>query len=273
MKKIDLDHEDINNSLLELCRECGETLKPVFGKINTEKILFIPHGFLHLVPIHASKLDDKFLFQEKVCMYLPYWGLAPAQPYKANTKGEILIANWDRELDLKDLIRLDWSNKINQNTADDFFTMIENNGNPPSLLVLYSHGQGNYLNPYHSRFLLKNSPLTHQRILQDLPEAAVQGSKVVLTACESDLVNASFGLVDEHLSLVNAFLQKGTKEVIGALYACGTDVANEIIQKVKQTPQKPLYELLTEKQQEWLAKWKENKMIKIAVFRTIGFPG
>ena len=260
--------------LKKVCKQSGTMLLPVLNKIKSEKILFIPHGFLHLVPLHATELaKERYLFQEKSCLFLPSWSLAPSQDEASVTNGDILLTNWKPDA-VKDIVeRNDWSNsKRKKNTPDDFFAALKNLHNPPGLLVLYCHGQSDFVNPYNSRFVMEGDNLTHQRLAQDLSVSDLKKSKVILTACESDLVSGRFGLIDEHLSLANAFLSKGASEVLGALFECSPAISLDLIIEAKNNSKKPLYEILQNKQKEWAEKKMPIDEDEIAVFRVMGFP-
>jgi len=265
-----------SSGLKKVCKQSGKMLLPVLNKIRSEKIFFIPHGFLHLVPLHASELaEDKYFFQEKSCLFLPSWSLAPLRDEVSVTNGDILLTKWNYD-DIKDIVeRNDWSNNNSssnrtENTPDDFFAALKKVQTPPGLLVLYCHGLSDFVNPYNSRFVMKGNDLTHQRLAQDLWAFGLKKSKVILTACESDLVSGSFGLIDEHLSLANVFLSKGAGEALGALFECSSDISRELILESKKNPGKPLYEILQNKQKEWAKK--KKPIDEIAVFRVMGFP-
>jgi len=268
---------ETNNTLIKLCEESGKALKPVLNKITTDKIIFIPHSFLHLIPLHASIIDDKKLFEDKKCLFLPSWSLAPLENEEAVTKDNLLICEWNKENVVKDLIESEWSNETKHTSnVKKFFDTLEGRTNPPNLLVIFSHGQGDKINPYNSGFVMKNNErLTHQALMAKLEQNSLKGSKVLLTACETDLVSGKYNPVDEHLSLANAFLRKGADEVIGNLYKCIDDISIELINEVKNSNllKTPLYEILQKKQVEWNGDNQDNKnLYKIAVSRVIGFP-
>ena len=273
-------------SLEILCEKSGIMLEPILNQIKSENILFIPYGFLHLVPLHASKIKKPdetytYLFQEKQCLFLPSWSLAPVEKENIHTgEHDLLLLAKMRGKDIQNIMdREDWCNEKNaeniENTADDFFNCLfdtlERFRKPPHLLVLYCHGQGDFVNPYCSKFIMEGRPLTHQDIVQDLQDLPVlQGTKVILTACETDLVSRHFGLIDEHLSLATAFLCKGASQVIASLFTCTTDISCEIIVHAKDNPEKSLGQILQEKQNQWAA---NEALYRLSVFRVMGFPG
>ncbi|ETR69382.1 MAG: hypothetical protein OMM_09649 [Candidatus Magnetoglobus multicellularis str. Araruama] len=110
-----------------------------------------------------------------------------------------------------------------------------NENDSPNLLVIYCHGEGEYVNPYQSRLKLYGGPLTHHEIIQKVKPKALSGTRVMLTACETDLVNRKFEIVDEHLSLANAFLRKGASEVLGTLFQCDNHMSDELIEEARET--------------------------------------
>ncbi|RLC01701.1 MAG: hypothetical protein DRI57_30820, partial [Deltaproteobacteria bacterium] len=262
--------EDSKGELEMLCDEAGEMLTSVLEEISAENILFIPHGFLHLVPLHASYIndDETCLFEEKTCLFLPSWSLAPSRDESdtPTRHDDILLTNWDCCDDIREIITQDgWKNKeIINSTANDVFDAIETS---PRLLVLFSHGQGDSVNPYQAKFLMNGPPLTHQELIGKLPE--LHGTRVILTACESDLVSGNFELTDEHLSLATAFLRRRANEVIGALFSCYPSVSQELILSAKDKPKKPLYQILQNKQTGWK---KSKDVYKVPAFRVMGFP-
>ncbi|MCP4689421.1 MAG: hypothetical protein GY859_15310, partial [Desulfobacterales bacterium] len=89
-----------------------------------------------------------------------------------------------------------------------------------------------------------------------------------LAACESDLETGAFRMVDEHLSLANAFLSKNASEVLGALFEMRRELGRELVEYAMDHPEKPLHEALWDKQKEWIKK----PLHLMAAFRVMGFP-
>lgn len=265
---------DASNSLKKLCEACGKMLKPVLEKVNTDKIIFIPHGFLHLVPLHAALINDDPLFNTMTCLFLPAWSLVPkAFRQKNNDKG-ILLTNWTSETDLKKFIdHKKWTNeKKTECKPSDYISMFSSTSyDPPALLAFYCHGQGDFMNPYRSALKMYGGSLTHQAIVQETDKEALLGTKVILTACESDLVSGKKDIMDEHLSIASAFLQKGASEVCGTLFKCSPDIAGDIIASSFDDSNPALYEIVHNVQRNWF-KEKPYELYKAAAFRIMGFP-
>jgi len=266
--------EDTSKSLEKLCKACGKMLEPVLEKVNTNKIIFIPHGFLHLVPIHAALINDDPLFNTKTCLFLPAWSLTPNAFSRNNNDKGILLTNWTNKTDLEKFIdHKKWTNgKKTECTPNDYISMFKSTSyKPPVLLAFYCHGQGDFMNPYRSALKMYGGPLTHQAIVQETDKEALLGTKVILTACESDLVSGKKDIADEHLSLASAFLQKRASEVCGTLFKCSPDIAGDIIAGSLDDSTPALYETVHNVQRNWI-KEKPDELYKAAAFRVMGFP-
>ncbi|KPA14975.1 TIR protein [Candidatus Magnetomorum sp. HK-1] len=267
------------NTLKQMCIDAGEMLKPVLDQITTQKIIFIPHGFLHLVPLHAAIIDqeDTYLLSKKLCVYLPSWSIISGKIKPVENINDYFFSNWKNE---EELNKLEWKNEeIGKDTPDGVINLLKTNfpltpKNPqntlkaPNLLVFFCHGKGDYMNPYQSKFILNKGNLTHNAIVAG--KFLLNGTKVLLTACETDLVSSDLGLVDEHLSLSNAFLTQNASEVLGAIYECRPDDAKKIIKYIKANPKKTLYESLQDIQKQWVDE--KKSITDIAVFRVMALP-
>jgi len=267
--------KDTSESLKKLCKACGKMLKPVLKKANTNKIIFIPHGFLHLVPIHAAMMNDNDpLFNTRTCLFLPAWSLAPDTSSLNNNDKAILLTNWTNKTDLEKFIYHEkWTNgKKTECTHSDYLSLFSfSNDDPAALLAFYCHGQGDFMNPYRSALKMHKGPLTHQAIVQETDRKALLGTKVILTACESDFVSGKKDIADEHLSIASAFLQKGASEVCGTLFKCSPDIAGDIIAGSLDDSNLALYETVHNVQRNWI-KEKPDELYKAAAFRVMGFP-
>jgi CHAT domain-containing protein len=250
LKKAGNKPEDTSHSLAEMCKACGRMLAPVLENIKTDSIIFIPYGFLHLVPIHAALINDNNpLFQTKKCLFLPAWSLKPDTSSQNRDDQGILLTNWTSKTDLENFIdHYKWTNTTKTKcTPDNYFSMFNVQGyKPPGFLAFYCHGQGNFINPFRSALKLNSGYLTHQDIVQKTDIKALLGTKIILTACESDFVSGTNDITDEHLSIASAFLQKGASEVCGTLFECYPDIAGEIIVESLNNSNPVLYETVHE---------------------------
>jgi len=272
-----------SQTLEVLCKQIGLMLSPIVEKLDTDKLIIIPHGFLHRVPIHAGIFENSagefsMFFQKYQCLFLPSWALAPCDNNTVvTTEGKYMFINWNQNIELisdsTKGITEGWNYKSNMNdTAQNVLETLKITNNPPKLLVIFCNGVGDVNNPYNSRFLMGEKDLTHQMIIKELKKDSLKHTKVILTACESDLVTSNFEILDEHLSLTSAFLRKGANEIIGALFECDASNSVNLVHLAKNSHDKTLCEILTQYQNNLFEKKYKNMLNDIAVFRTIGFP-
>jgi CHAT domain-containing protein len=263
---------DTNNALKELCESCGKMLEKAFQKVKNENhILFVPHGFLHLVPLHASFINGQPLFMTRKCLFLPAWWLYPRENQGIRSNGSLLLTNWAQPHDLTDFI--DHSIWLNDKkvfcTPDDCVNSLTGCKDDFSwqLIVFYCHGQANYSNPYQSALKMAGGPLTHQTIAQ-LTDPCFTGAQVILTACETDVVYDGASESDEHLSLAAAFLQKKAAAVCGTLFKSPPDISSNIICAAANTPDHPLHEtLLTIQRDNYHS---PDDLYRLAPYRVMG---
>jgi CHAT domain-containing protein len=264
--RINIGLEDDPDPVIEafenLCMACGTMLDPIIKEIQSNQIIFIPHGFLHLVPLHCAKINGQYLFQTHLCTFLPAWSVAPIKHLTVPDHGKIFLSKDEKN-------EGPWDNEKTKENSPSEVIDILNNNDSPNLLVIYCHGEGEYVNPYQSRLKLYGGPLTHHEVIQKVKPKALSGTRVMLTACETDLVNRKFEIVDEHLSLANAFLRKGASEVLGTLFECDNHMSDELIEETRKTTEMSLCKILQTKQKEWL---ENNKSIlSISPYRITGF--
>lgn len=297
--------EDVEPYLKDLLKETEKTLQPILEQTKDKNLLLIPHGFLHLVPFHAAILqkqsetikntventgffsrisnifkDKKNNFSKLIsCMYLPSWSLAPEKGTNILSTGNCLFhSNLNDIDDYQELIEPEnnnsfWSNKILEHVKpEEAITELKESSSNIQLYALFCHARGHMNNPYNGRFLLNKENLTFGQIRSKPLE--FKGSRVILTACETDLVISNIGLTDEHLSLASAFLEKEAVEVIGTLFKCNPTMAKEFLKNtlniLKTKPDTPLCQILADWQLELFKD--NNSLHKIIPFRAIGFP-
>ncbi len=267
--------------LEKLCKGLGKALEFLFDKTLPSNLLLIPYGFLHVAPIHAALREDRLLLQEKSCLYLPSWSLLGAETPVSGKSGRALLLNWGEDETFEGLFN-DWpddgckSTKIKDATGQAVRGFLTD-AKTLELLAIICHGNADPLNPYNSRLELKQYPLTHADLY--VLDANLSGTRVYLGACESDLAPSKRSLVDEHLSMASAFLNKGAHEVAGTLWRAGTELVKEVIESAVASPVKPFRRLIQEKQVQW---WSESsslngcdgirKLYFLAPFRVVGFP-
>lgn len=265
--------ERSNPALKALCDACGKMLAPILEKVTQENILFVPHGFLHLVPLHAALVNNEPLFKTKTCLFLPAWALYPQASSTAPPEGALLLTNWsgmDQEIVQSEFWTNEKKEECTPKECTDAINSCKGKTTPWQTVVFYCHGKANYLNPYQAALIMYNGLLTHQGIAREMEKSCLPGTRVVLTACETDLVYDGAAQTDEHLSLAAAFQRKNVATVCGTLFKCPADISNDIIKSLISCPEKPLHEIVRTMQRD---KYNHgNDLYRVASYRVMGGP-
>lgn len=289
-----------NNSKPELevlCKEIGSKMKFLFNIAESPKgIIFIPHGFTHLLPLHAAinPDTDRCLFQDVFCTYLPAWSLIPASAPKnkpACGQGYCLRA-YSKPKDDKeyfkeyfDNLSLPNDNKKDRATKDDFMELEEvTKVDPPRWLIFLCHGKANEVEPFKSALKLCGFEVSLLEILSS--SLNLTGSKIMLNSCETELAAKGKSVVDEHLTVASSFLTKGAALILGSMWKISGFPTREIMEEAFKDKE-PLWEIVQKKQDSWLKEdtpkywprkprylpeWNKNKFYYIAPFKIIGYP-
>lgn len=232
--------------LKELCSVLGEELAFLFESKNAEKecqsadnsseqnrnMIFIPHDFLHRVPVHGAinKDETAILLKNFNCTYLPVLGYASFKP-KSPIRNEAHLIEYFSQDDkdyskVFDEIENLFDQKNRAATSQDLLNVADS---PPKMLTIYCHGQADVTNPFYSKLLLKDN-------LELIKLAGLQktypGSHIFLGACETDLMPPLNSPVDEQLSMAAMFLQKGASSVLGTLWEANRDTVKEVVENM-----------------------------------------
>ena len=284
----------------DLCQIIGRTLPFLFElATRVEGIIFIPHGFTHLLPLHAAKgSDGSYLFEKVSSTYLPAWALGPdTRKWNQNIskrkyclryhtkQNEVAVYEplmnpasgstlWDWERD---------SEQIHGNVIFDLKAEIEKKG-PPEWLSILCHGKADALSPFRSALRLGPEGVSFLDL--QLTPLNLRGTKVLLGACETELTPLRNSQLDEHLSLAGVFLGKGAEMVMGSLWECNGNLVRELIESALEG-QERLWKVLRKKQESWMQGqdeglpkyWDEfrgyernKRLLYVAPFRILGYP-
>jgi len=273
------------DSLVLLCREIGRTMPFLFDGTLPEnsRVLWIPHGFLHRLPLHAAiRADDKVFLEKHISRYLPAWNMLTSDSVKDNEasedKGGFHMIKRLRPEDSDNYFQLnerEWKNKedegIYRAKEEDLKASMEKN---PQALTLICHGHGDILNPLKSWLELEDSGMTVLDILKS--EAKLSGTRVLLGACESDMAPPTEHTIDEHLSLCTVFLSHNAREIVAGLWEIQTNMVDGCYHQILDS--NDISEALKQWQEDQMKKrkWKERQdhsiFYLLAPFRVMGFP-
>ena len=297
-----LDNKTQSDEYLdELCEIIGRSLPFLFNekKVKTNGIIFIPHGFMHLLPLHAAKApasanwnDGEYLFERKVSTYLPAWSLIHKDLFTtcATSDDKYCCRNVEKsskKLFYKNLIEhKSWTKKVDDADKDIFAKFGVEFKKPPDCLTILCHGVADKVFPVNSTLRLGAGGLS--LIELQMTDLKLAGTKVLLGACESELAPAKTTQIDEHLSLAGTFLSKGASLVFGSMWECNVPVAEELILEALKKGIS-VNQMLQEKQKEWITSkkapelWLQGaeifqgypnslKLYFIAPFKITGYP-
>jgi len=205
--------------LKHLCLELGKQLAFLFTLEKRRNLLFIPHDFLHRIPLHGIMLNESSILLESYrCTCLPALSYANEIPKPSNVE-IVLLRYFDEKRDaglinlfedVEDLVEN--SRSINPAAPEDLWHL---SNSPPHSIVFLCHGKADYINPFFSKLLLKKDMyLLDIAIKQD----KFFGTVVFLSACESDLIPPTDSALDEHLSVASIFLDKQVKTVLSTMW-------------------------------------------------------
>lgn len=258
----------LSAKLDRLCLALGKELPALFD-LKAENLLFIPHGFLHMVPLHAAKLDKGYLFTRKRCAYLPAGSFAGSLGAHSGEGESWLFRNWEGS-EYDSLLDSGWDKDMNKVTPDELLEWLGRTpeGKPPRVVAIICHGEGDEENPCFSSLLLHNKrSLSYLELTACLNSEAIKGAAVILGACETDLSATHAGPVDEHLSLATPFLQKGASYVTANLWRVWSDMQCELVMALHKNSKSP-HEALAGLQSDWLGAGRD--IYSIAPFRILG---
>lgn len=277
---VHIEKKKASEFLVELCRKIGDDMEFLFKIPDKKYVLFVPHSFLHLVPLHGTirkkltfKDTDIVFVENHPCAYLPAFSLA--QKSNMVNSNEYLVFKKlceGEEYFIKDAFPK-WINDLAREVSPDD---IRNIHSPPELLILICHGQADVANPFNSRLKLKDGDITHLDLLV-AEKMNLKGSHVLLGACETDMAYPFSNILDDHVSISTAFLIKGSMSVLGTMWITYFKHVGEILNKwIQNRNGTNLFLEVNKWQENRIKAWKRTKGSDVfyttMVFRTIGIP-
>ena len=262
-------------SLNELCNTLGEIMSFLFEIAEYSKgIIFVPHGFLHQIPLHAALNKDKNpLFSSICCTYLPAWSLASDNEQNQSLEGNCLLRYFEKDNEknvTQDILNnKDWTytkDDFNKEDMDNFIETLKDKA--PEILCLLCHGEADKVNPFNSKLKFGNGGLS----CLDLQMASlnIKGTNVILAACETELTPEYNRMIDEHISIAGTFLTKKAACILGSLWECSAQLISEIISENFRN-NASLLDTLQKMQSSWFMQ-DHSKLYEFAPFKIIGYP-
>lgn len=207
--------------LESLCLALGRELNFLFEYQKEKDFLFIPHDFLHRVPLHGAMLDNEILIAQHRCSYIPsYHNIATASASQGDKR--ILLQYYDaseiQKADYFDDIapKFDAEKSTRKARLNDIVAAAIRS---PSLLAIRCHGVADAMNPFFSKLLLEDEPTLIDMIRRITEERLdFSGTAIFLGACETDFTVSLDTPLDEHISVAAMFLDRKALLVIGAMW-------------------------------------------------------
>jgi CHAT domain-containing protein len=226
LSKFRLDPQYVNtfqDSLLESTQShlknlYQELLGPLQNSLNASHIVFIPHGLLHYVPMHALYDGENYLIDKFSISYAPSASVyAMSQSSHVSTSGESLIMGiadaqapsiLDEVAVLKDLLP-EAKLFLGENATE---AVLKQHGPRSRIVHIATHGYFRQDNPMFSSIRLGDSYLS----LYDLYHLELPVELVVLSGCATGLNVIKPG--DEQIGLVRGLFQAGAQSMVLSLW-------------------------------------------------------
>jgi CHAT domain-containing protein len=214
--------------LPDLLQSFSETLhlSEIINLISStcQRLIIIPHRFLHILPIHAFPISENKVLQDKYTVqYAPSCQLLQRiQHHHQHELTHLLaIQNPTKDLTFTDLevniiATLFTQNQIIAKDNATQNTVTTQLKNPNYHCHHFScHGSFNPNNPLESALILaEQEPFT----LSEIFELNLKKSRlVVLSACETGMIDLQ-SLSDEYIGLPSGFLFAGSQNVVSSLW-------------------------------------------------------
>ena len=195
-----------------------ELLAPIRQLLNTEHLVFIPHGLLHYVPFHALHDGNEYVIDCHCVSYAPSASIyALSQSNRSKSSNQSLILGIPDaqapsiQTEVESLSKILPNPKLfvgNAATEE----ALRAHGPHSRLVHIATHGYFRQDNPMFSSIRLAGSHLS----LYDIYHLRLPAELVVLSGCATGLNVVTPG--DELMGLVRGLLQAGAESVVLSLW-------------------------------------------------------
>src|SRR6266576_2078680 len=195
-----------------------ELLAPIRHVLNSEHLVFVPHGLLHYVPFHALHDGDSYLIDRHSVSYAPSASVYAVCPGKqGSASGDSLILGVPDvqapliQAEAEALSRILPNPKLflGESATEE---ILRTHGRNSRIVHIATHGYFRQDNPMFSSIRLGSSHLS----LYDLSYLQLPAELIVLSGCATGLNVVSPG--DELMGLVRGLLQAGAQSLVLSLW-------------------------------------------------------
>ena len=206
-------------------------IEPALDKINTEKLVIVPHGILHYLPFQALKdQNGVYLFERYQISYLPSASVMKYMPQKRQDHKNRLLALGNPATDHQELKPIEYSKIEVERIArvfpnSDVFidslaseSLFQDHAQEYDILHLACHAELNSSYPLYSGLLLApGGGYDGELDVHEIFSMDLHAYLVVLSACQTGLGQLTTG--DELVGLSRAFICAGTPSLMSSLWA------------------------------------------------------
>ncbi|MBI2865647.1 MAG: CHAT domain-containing protein [Chloroflexi bacterium] len=215
------DHFD---QLLAATNDClshlyDELLRPIEGRIEGMKLVFVPHGGLHALPFHAFRDGDQYVIQHHDVSYSPSAGVLRfvVDRKPADFRSCLLVGVSDErapavEEEIESIRHLLPKHRCVTGKAATMSALRANSGSW-DIVHIASHALFSSGNPMFSRLRLADGWLN----VYDIYNLRLNASLVTLSSCQTG-VSKIVGS-DEIIGISRGFLYAGAASLLASLWA------------------------------------------------------
>jgi len=195
-----------------------ELLAPIRHVLNSQHLVFVPHGLLHYVPFHALHDGDSYLVDRHSVSYAPSASVyAVCQAKQGIASGDSLILGVPDvqapliQAEAEALSRILRNPRLflGETATEE---VLRTHGRNSRVVHIATHGYFRQDNPMFSSIRLGTSHLS----LYDLSYLQLPADLIVLSGCATGLNVVSPG--DELMGLVRGLLQAGAQSLVLSLW-------------------------------------------------------
>lgn len=212
-------------------------LQPLIGGLRG--LYLVPHGKLHLLPLHACRkyVNGRFVYlgDEYEIAYLPSARLLPTLPSLDTDGGIFSLANPDlgspqtlpfSHWEAKTIRRLFSDRPGEFHVGADASVLKTREWGLASVLHFSCHGTGDSANAAISRLYLADDVLLAHDVLYRRPRLA-DGSLVILNGCETG--RSDYRSLEDVMGLMTTFLLRGAALVLSTAWSVDDCCAAEMV--------------------------------------------
>jgi CHAT domain-containing protein len=212
-----MSNKTFTNKWLELSKYL---ITPISIYLTNSKIIyFVPHGFLHYLPLHALLLNKEPLIKTHPVVYSSSNSLLQFYRNKGSGKLKSCAVFGVEFLDEAEKVAMIFRGKVFSDVSKEHVLKNLNN----DILHFSCHGYFDNRDPLLSGIVLKDDVLRAEKIFK----LKINSELVTLSACETGISENKPG--DELLGLTRAFIYAGAASLVVSLWDVSAYTTKELM--------------------------------------------